>query len=79
MTTTKRRPAKLLTDLEHATIDSLADLHRDMSLIIGNPGSPISDADRAEMVLHIHALQNMILAQAAARAYPEQYRLLGEI
>ena len=77
--TTKRRPAKLLTDLEHATIDLLADLHRDMALIIGNPGAPISDHDRAEMVLHIHALQNMVLAQAAARAYPDKYRLLGEI
>jgi len=29
-------------------------------------------------VHHIHILQRMVLKQAAARAYPGRYRLLGE-
>ena len=40
------------------------------------PG-PARDGDLAEVAFHVHGLQRMILAQAAARAYPERYRLRG--
>ena len=36
------------------------------------------DADIREVVTHVHSIQNAILAQAAARAYPHTYRRLGE-
>lgn len=36
------------------------------------------DQDVGEFVGHVHAVQQMILAQAAARAHPELYRLLGD-
>lgn len=36
------------------------------------------DDDLREIVLHVHAIQNAVLAQAAARAYPDTYRLMGE-
>jgi hypothetical protein len=31
-----------------------------------------------EIIHHIHIIQHAIMAQAAARAYPERLRLLGE-
>lgn len=34
--------------------------------------------DTTEFVAHIHDIQRMIMSQAAGRAYPDQYRLLGE-
>lgn len=33
--------------------------------------------DGFEVMLHVHALQDKVLAQAAARAYEGQYRLMG--
>ena len=43
--------------------------------IIGN--GPQAANDWSEMAVRIHGVQHMILAQAAARAYPDEYRLLG--
>lgn len=39
---------------------------------------PARGADLAELAVHLHAIENTVLAQAAARAYPDRYRLLGE-
>lgn len=36
-----------------------------------------TESDYAEAVHYIHGLQNMVLAQAAARLYPDKYRLYG--
>lgn len=44
--------------------------------IIGN--GPTRDGDLREMTLHVHSLQHFIMSQAAARAHPDKYRLLGE-
>lgn len=38
---------------------------------------PTRDHDLSELVTHVHALQNAVLSQAAARAYPGRYRALG--
>ena len=48
----------------------------DFNSIVGNEHPKIQD--KAEFCFHIHALQNMVLSQAAARAYPDEYRLLGK-
>lgn len=39
---------------------------------------PARDQDIAELEAAVHVIQRMVLAQAAARAYPDQLRLLGE-
>jgi hypothetical protein len=33
--------------------------------------------DLNEIIIHVHAIQHAIMAQAAARAYPDVYRRLG--
>lgn len=65
----------LLTQEEHNLLSILADVANDFVEIIGN--GPSREGDISEMVSYIHALQNMILSQAAARAYPDLYRLMG--
>jgi hypothetical protein len=39
---------------------------------------PTRAADLAELTAAIHVIQRAVMAQAAARAYPGQYRPLGE-
>lgn len=68
----------LLTEAEHHAMYLTADLARTMGAIIGDGGAPAA-SDFREVVVHIHALQHMIMAQAAARAYPDRYRLLGQL
>lgn len=65
-----------LTDDEHRALDLTAELWKAICLVAGN-GSTRA-ADLGEAVAHIHALQHMVMAQAAGRSYPERYRLLGE-
>lgn len=43
--------------------------------IIG--GGPTRAGDVNEAVGHIHSLQHLVMAQAAARAHPDRFRLLG--
>lgn len=66
----------LLTSEEQDALALTAELHKAMCGIAGD--GPSRDNDLWESVLHIHAIQNMILAQAAGRAYPDRYRLMGE-
>ncbi len=42
------------------------------------PDGPARAADLAEVAAHVHAVQNAVKAQAAARLYPAEFRLLGE-
>lgn len=66
----------LLTDAEHQLIGLLG---RCWNLFASSVVGPdrTAQADCTEFVHHIHALQHMVMAQAAARAYPDQYRLAG--
>lgn len=73
---------ELLTEEEHGVVKKLAEVFGDMLDIInkssnGNAHDSSRGPDICEVVNHIHALQNMVLAQAAARRYPDRYRLLG--
>jgi hypothetical protein len=68
---------EMLTDAEFQAVKDIA---RAWNAIIGITGDgQTRKADLAEACAHIHALHNMVLAQAAARCYPGQFRLLGEI
>jgi hypothetical protein len=67
--------ASLLTADEHEAIDLTGRLANLMDRIVGE--GQTRTADLNEVVQRIQAIQHMILAQAAARAYPDRYRLLG--
>jgi hypothetical protein len=70
------RAAELLTPAEHHAVRLAAELMSYISReIIG--GGMSRRQDLAELAIHVHGIQNMILAQAAARACPDRYRLLG--
>jgi hypothetical protein len=68
--------SELLTEQEHTTIWMLSQVYRHLRQIISDGSQQEHDLDEA--VTHIHVLQHMVMAQAAARAYPDRYRLLGE-
>lgn len=65
-----------LTDAEHKAIDLTAEL---MNLLAGEiiGDGPARSQDINEAGRHIHAIQHMVMSQAAARAHPGRYRLLG--
>lgn len=65
----------LLTGAEHAVIRQAGDLYTAACAVVGD--GPTRDADLAELIAHVHAIQHTVMAQAASRAYPEEYRLLG--
>lgn len=64
-----------LTPLELKVIEDLGNIWNDLCQVVD--GGVTRDADLNEAVHHIHALQKMIMGQAAARAYPSRLRLLG--
>jgi len=68
---------ELLTEDEHKLVSKLGSLMSDFMEIAG--GGLTRRSDMREVADHIHALQNMVLSQAAARAYPDAYRLLGQL
>ena len=61
--------SELLSDDEHRAVELLASVAKQFRKFC-------SGKDLTEAFAHIHDLQNMVLAQAAARAYPEKYRLM---
>jgi hypothetical protein len=67
----------LLTEEEFDLIDDLADVYDGFEAIVG-PG-PTRATDLAEVRSIIHGLQEKVMAQAAARAYPDEFRLLGDV
>jgi hypothetical protein len=69
--------ADALTPLEHAALGVTVELVNLLGEIIGEEKT--REGDLGEVVHHVHAIQHMIMAQAAARAYPSELRLLGEL
>jgi hypothetical protein len=65
-----------LTDDEHRALDLTAELWKALCNVAGQGAT--RGADLGEAAAHIHALQHMVMAQAAGRSYPERYRLMGE-
>lgn len=66
---------ELLTADEKAAITKLGEVATICSRIVAH-GKTRND-DFGEIVLHIHNVQHAIMSQAAARAYPTEFRLLG--
>ena len=69
--------SELLTQLEKETAVMLGQVHMNMCRIVAD--GPTRMDDLTESCHHIHVLQRMIMSQAAARAYPDQFRLLGSL
>lgn len=67
--------ADLLTPSEHDAMDLTAELVRLLAQLVGN--GPSRQGDMRELIAAVHSIQHAILSQAAARAYPDRYRLLG--
>lgn len=67
---------ELLTDAEHRVMDLTVQL---VNLLAGEviADGPGRVGDVNEVVHAIHIIQRMVMGQAAARAYPDRYRLLG--
>lgn len=73
----KRRKAgdALLTDLELEAMTLTGTLANLLRRIIGD--GPTAEHDWAETAADVHRLQQRIMSQAAARAYPDKFRLMG--
>jgi hypothetical protein len=67
----------LLTTDEREALRLTKELCNVVVLRVMKPGTEF-EADHRMFVTQIHAIQHMIMAQAAARAYPADYRLLGQ-
>ena len=70
-------PKQTMTPDEHTAVNTVADAWKAICDIVGE--GPTRAHDLQEVVAHIHALQHFVMAQAAARAYPNTYRLAGEV
>lgn len=70
------QPQAALTEDELATMDTTAKLAEQLAQVVGNRST--READLAELYAHLHAIQQAVLSQAAARAYPDRFRLLGQ-
>ena len=66
-----------LTDLEREVIRDTGALWNKLCHVVGN--GPTRAADLNELVIHIHAIQQAVMSQAAGRTYPREFRLLGEV
>jgi hypothetical protein len=66
----------LLTTAEHRAMDLTVEL---VNLLAGEviADGPGRTGDVNEVIHAIHIVQRMVMGQAAARAYPDRYRLLG--
>jgi hypothetical protein len=68
--------AGLLTALELDIVKYLGKLHTALvTEVIGD--GPARFGDVAEVTHAVHVLQHAVMAQAAARAYPDLFRVLG--
>ena len=70
-------PPPLLTPREREAVQKAGDLWGDLCAIVGD--GPTRDADLAELIVHVHAIQHAVMSQAAGRAYPSEFRLLGSV
>jgi len=73
--TTSGADPGLLTPDEQEAVTLAGRLANLISRIVA--AGPTRNDDINEAVVHIHGIQHAVMAQAAARAYPDRYRLLG--
>ena len=62
---------------EREIVHDLGRIYTRMTAIVGD--AVTREDDLREIRAHIHDLQHAVMAQAAARCYPREFRLLGEL
>jgi hypothetical protein len=68
----------MLTDPEREAVRMAGELYTHIQdKVCGN--GPTRDEDLAELRAGIHHVQRLVMAQAAARLYPGELRLMGEV
>ena len=72
------RLPSLLTPAEHTAVRDAGLLYTFIAAHVIADG-PAREDDLAELRAQIHVIQRMVLAQAAARAFPKEFRLLGRL
>jgi hypothetical protein len=70
--------ADLLTAAEHEAVAMAGRLYVHVRDKVCGNGSTRDD-DLAELRALVHGIQRLVEAQAAARAYPQAYRLMGQV
>lgn len=75
LTMVARTATDALTEEEHGILRTISDLAADYIDLVGD--GPTAAEDFGEILPHLHALQQTVMAQAAARTHPGKYRLLG--
>ncbi len=72
-------PSELLTGAEHEVVELLGQAASSfaVNVVDFNPATRAADID--EFCSRIHDLQARVMAQAAARAYPDRYRRSGTV
>jgi hypothetical protein len=68
----------VLTDSEREAVRMAGRLYTHIRDNVCGDG-PTRDDDLAELRASIHHVQNWVKAQAAARMYPGEFRLMGEV
>jgi TIR domain len=68
----------MLTDAERKAVRLAGELYTLIRDEVCGDG-PARDADLAELAADIHRIQHRVTAQAAARMYPGEFRLMGEV
>lgn len=66
---------ELLTEVEHEALRVSGHLWHLLNLVVGDGRTRNADLD--ELIVPIHFIQRYVMANAAARAYPGECRLLG--
>lgn len=65
----------VLSSREMELLSDIAEVYEGFLAVMEN--GPSREGDLREIIAHIHALQQAVMAQAAARCYPHKFRLLG--
>jgi hypothetical protein len=71
-------PPGFLTDAEREAVRMAGLLYTHIQDNVCGPG-PTRDDDLAELRASIHHVQHWVMAQAAARLHPGEFRLMGEL
>lgn len=71
-------PGQWLTEPERRVVALLGEAYTLLDEQVVGDG-PTRAGDLLEARGHVHALQHAVMAQAAGRAYPAEFRLLGGV
>jgi hypothetical protein len=69
---------RMLTDAERKAVRLAGELYTFIRDEVCGDG-PAREPDLAELAADVHRIQHLVMAQAAARLYPGEFRLMGEV